>query len=410
MAQIHPFSQAVVNSMRRLYPEALADKSFDNTGLLLEAPFQSQLPRKKNSVLLTIDLTRAVADEAINGNHSIVVAYHPIIFRGLKSITLSDTQQTSLLRLVANGISVYSPHTAVDITPGGMGDWLCDIVTGKLDAPESEARTARQEQSPTSEVSVTSSEGSHEANTTARAQSSRPGGPKRTYSKPAYITYPQPPNFHPNVIPHKRKVITPSSDSALQSANSKHQPSSLNDSTTPYNAGNTGSGRLITFESAQPLSILITRIATAIGNPKGFSIAIPQNSTVESLSIRTVGLCPGSGSSVLSRASPAPDLLFTGEMSHHEALAVIERGGCVIALGHSNSERGYLDAVMQEKLLDEVTKEWELIRKEQSEKGSLNDGLKEVLDDSTVDVTVSSVDRDPFGIVILESDVEGQQI
>lgn len=38
----------------------------------------------------------------------------PIIFRGLKSLTLADTQQQSLLRLALEGISVYSPHTAVD--------------------------------------------------------------------------------------------------------------------------------------------------------------------------------------------------------------------------------------------------------------------------------------------------------
>ena len=45
-------------------------------------------------------------------------------------MTLGDTQQQSLLRLAAEGISVYSPHTAVDCARGGLGDWLADIVTG----------------------------------------------------------------------------------------------------------------------------------------------------------------------------------------------------------------------------------------------------------------------------------------
>jgi putative NIF3 family GTP cyclohydrolase 1 type 2 len=60
--------------MKKLYPESLADKSFDNTGLLLEAPFHPAR-RQKNSVLLTIDLTKAVADEAIKRKDSVVVAY-----------------------------------------------------------------------------------------------------------------------------------------------------------------------------------------------------------------------------------------------------------------------------------------------------------------------------------------------
>jgi len=62
--------------MRKLYPESLADKSFDNTGLLLEAPHDaSRTPPLQETVLLTIDLTNAVADEAIQGRHSVVVSY-----------------------------------------------------------------------------------------------------------------------------------------------------------------------------------------------------------------------------------------------------------------------------------------------------------------------------------------------
>lgn len=73
-ASTAPFSRAVVNAMRKLYPEALADSSWDNTGLLLEAPFDP-IRRQMNSVLLTVDLTKAVVDEAIERNDSIVVAY-----------------------------------------------------------------------------------------------------------------------------------------------------------------------------------------------------------------------------------------------------------------------------------------------------------------------------------------------
>lgn len=78
-----------------------------------------------NSVLLTIDLTKAVADEAIQRKDCVVVSYRksipttvdeyrltflldtdPIIFSGLKCLTLADTQQQSLLRLALEGISV----------------------------------------------------------------------------------------------------------------------------------------------------------------------------------------------------------------------------------------------------------------------------------------------------------------
>ena len=108
-----PFARAVIRAMRNLYPEDLADKSFDNTGLLLEAPFDP-IRRQMNSVLLTIDLTKAVADEAIDRKDCVVVAYHPIIFQGLKSLTLANTQQQSLLRLALEGISVRSLFNHLD--------------------------------------------------------------------------------------------------------------------------------------------------------------------------------------------------------------------------------------------------------------------------------------------------------
>lgn len=84
--------------------------------VLLESPFDSKR-RQKNSVLLTVDLTTAVANEAIQRRDSVVVAYHPIIFRGLKSLTLKDTQQQSLLRLAAAGISVSSSPSSCKLWP-----------------------------------------------------------------------------------------------------------------------------------------------------------------------------------------------------------------------------------------------------------------------------------------------------
>lgn len=41
-----------------------------------------------------------------------------------------------------DSLQVYSPHTAVDAVPGGLGDWLADIVTGTLSEPEPATRTA----------------------------------------------------------------------------------------------------------------------------------------------------------------------------------------------------------------------------------------------------------------------------
>lgn len=112
-------------TVQKRYPIALADSSWDNTGLLVDSCQDvSNAEAADARVLLTVDLTQDVAAEAIAHKVDIVVAYHPFIFRGLKSITQKDPQQRSLLRLIHSGISVYSPHTAVDSAQNGVNDFL----------------------------------------------------------------------------------------------------------------------------------------------------------------------------------------------------------------------------------------------------------------------------------------------
>ncbi|KJX92734.1 Ng1 interacting factor Nif3 like protein [Zymoseptoria brevis] len=355
-----PYTRAVVNAMRRLYPEALADKSFDNTGLLLESPF-SPARRQNNSVLLTIDLTKAVADEAIRRKDSIVVAYHPIIFRGLKSLTLRDTQQQSLLRLAAEGISVYSPHTAVDAAKGGLGDWLADIITGE----------------PTS--TATSSSSSTNANNTPDTPTKKSKRPTLSLSHhPSQLSLKEESTFTPAHHPHKRYPITPTKVSGHEHGG--------------------GMGRIIHLDTPVPLPSLLDRISAGLNNPAAFPIAIPQGRTASDITIRSIALCAGSGGGLFSEAEKQGedvDLYFTGELSHHEALAATEKGKVVVALFHSNSERGFLHAVLKGQLEEAIPEEWEKVRKERS-----GNGAEEVLEGEHEGVFVSEVDRDPYGIMI----------
>ncbi|KAN0065357.1 hypothetical protein ACQY0O_001193 [Thecaphora frezii] len=118
---------SVVSAMHRLAPLSLADTAWDNVGLLVESPSHPSA----SGVMLGIDLTTSVCDEILSSPHRIGVAviYHPIIFRGLKCLTYSHPQQTSILRLLQHGVSVYCPHTSLDATVGGINDWLAVVVS-----------------------------------------------------------------------------------------------------------------------------------------------------------------------------------------------------------------------------------------------------------------------------------------
>ena len=208
-----------------------------------------------------------------------------------------------------------------------------------------------------------------------------------TYSRP---TYPKPAELEktdltPSNIGHTRSVIHPVKDVG--------------------GFAEAGMGRLIKFESPQPLTHLIERIAEGVGSPKGFPVAIPQTRQVEDIMISSVGICAGSGHEVLKDVDA--DLLFTGELSHHDALAATEKGKCVVTLFHSNTERGFLGSVLKAKLTKTIKEEWKRVREEVmaevNEKWELAEEWEDALNDEDVLVECSVRDRDPFGIVILQS-------
>ena len=84
------------------------------------------------------------------------------------------------------------------------------------------------------------------------------------------------------------------------------------------------------------------------------------------------------------------DLLFTGELSHHEALAAIEKGTCVITTLHSNSERLYLQTTMHRKLYAEIRRQIQEMDATSNWEAALTREFQ---------VDSSRADRDPFEIV-----------
>lgn len=315
-------------------------------------------------------------------------------------MTFNDTQQTSLLRLAAEGISVrqlattqpthsniskvYSPHTAIDCARGGLGDWLADIVTGR---PTALSELESESAPPTSTAP------------TASAADLEPENPleKEGLAPPARPSY---------MLQHHPSQLT-LDDRALALGGSEHKRYPITASSLPGHPG-AGMGRIVRFNKPVPLPEIIDRIGLGLGNPKGFPIAVPQGKQAGDMMIGSVGICAGSGGSLFSQMEKDGedvDLYFTGELSHHEALAAIEKGKSVICLFHSNTERGFLHGVLRGQLETAIGEEWERVRNEELQANQLSEELKESLEDEQYDVAVSEVDRDPYGIMIAKSEL-----
>ncbi len=98
-------------------------ESYDNAGLIVGDP-----DLEIHSVLVTVDVTEAVIDEAIRLNSNLVVAHHPVIFAGLKSITGRTYVERIIIKAIQNHIAIYASHTNLDGILGGVSSKMA----GKL--------------------------------------------------------------------------------------------------------------------------------------------------------------------------------------------------------------------------------------------------------------------------------------
>ncbi|MBE6748827.1 MAG: Nif3-like dinuclear metal center hexameric protein [Ruminococcaceae bacterium] len=92
---------------------------WDNTGLSV-----GDLNKEVKKVMLSLDVTKEVIDEAIKENVDLVVTHHPLIFEGVKSVTANSL----LYKAVSSGIAFISSHTSLDIAKNGVNDCLAKAV------------------------------------------------------------------------------------------------------------------------------------------------------------------------------------------------------------------------------------------------------------------------------------------
>ena len=107
--------------------EAIAPKSlaldFDNVGLLI-APDHDDISK----ILVALDLTVTVAQEAIDGGYDLVLTHHPIFFEPVRSISPSVCETAAAYRLIRHGIGHFSAHTNLDACSGGVNDTLAGLL------------------------------------------------------------------------------------------------------------------------------------------------------------------------------------------------------------------------------------------------------------------------------------------
>ena len=112
----------VVAAMEQIAPTDLAE-SWDPIGLKI-----GSLNQVVESVLIALDLTSDVLKLAGQMDRPMIVTHHPPIFDPMTELRTDHPPQALLIRAAASGFSVYSAHTNLDITPGGVADSLVERI------------------------------------------------------------------------------------------------------------------------------------------------------------------------------------------------------------------------------------------------------------------------------------------
>lgn len=104
----------IASTIEKFAPLSLQE-SYDNAGMQVGNP---EMP--VSALLLCLDFTEDILQEAIGRGCNMIVSHHPLLFRGLKEITGSNDTQRIVIEAIRNGIALYSAHTNLDSAKNGV--------------------------------------------------------------------------------------------------------------------------------------------------------------------------------------------------------------------------------------------------------------------------------------------------
>ena len=328
----------LIGAIEDAAPRALQE-SYDNSGLQL-----GDCGRACTGALLTVDVTPAVVNEAIECGCNLIISHHPLLFNGLKRITGSTDVEVSVALALKHDITIYSAHTSIDSAPGGIS-WTMSSMLGLKNAKVLEPAAGKMSKL------VTYVPVSH-AQSVRQAMFDAGAGHIGNYDSCSYNiegsgTFRALNGANPFVGDLNRihvenetriEVIVPDwktrdVEQALLAAHPYEEPAyeflSIANPCKSIGLGCVG-------DLEQPLAA--TDFVDLVKSTFGVPVARCTNVVNSGRLIKRVGLCGGSGSSMIRSAVGAgADAYITSDTSYHNFVDMADRL-LIVYIGHHESE------------------------------------------------------------------------
>ncbi len=112
----------IINYLEGLAPLS-SQESYDNSGLIV-----GNRKNELTNALIALDCTEVIVEEAIQKGCNLIIAHHPIVFKGLKKITGSNYVERTLIKAIQNDIAIYAIHTNLDNYQLGVNKKIGDLL------------------------------------------------------------------------------------------------------------------------------------------------------------------------------------------------------------------------------------------------------------------------------------------
>ena len=327
----------IMNKLEESFPISLEEK-WDNSGLLI-GDKNSEITK----VQISLDITDSVIDKAIENGSELIITHHPVIFETIKKINDSTLLGKKILKLIKNGINVYSAHTNLDSAKDGLNNYIAQKLLGK------DIKVMDEKYDLTYKLSILVAENSLEE--VVKIINKSQELELLEYKRNSYIS-----NIAEKRIFNSDLVktdlydiqITGEKNKLYSILNKLKEKSFVNESSFEiYLLENkiktgTGLGRIykletsVTFEEyikfvKEKLDLDFVKIVKATDRP-----------------VKKVAIVNGSGAEFWKKAyDMGADVFITGDFKYHNALDAYEKGLNIIDIGHYEAEHFFNEIIIK---------------------------------------------------------------